>query len=51
MLDASRSVPVAQALLDPKNQQEFVDDIRWVNFQGLHVCGALSPGLCVTLYL
>ena len=28
VLDASRSVPVAQALLDPKNQQEFVEDIR-----------------------
>jgi 5-methyltetrahydrofolate--homocysteine methyltransferase len=29
VLDASRSVPVAQALLDPKNQLEFVEDIRW----------------------
>ncbi|GAB4815077.1 hypothetical protein N2152v2_002123 [Parachlorella kessleri] len=28
VLDASRSVPVAQALLDPKNKVEFADDIR-----------------------
>ena len=28
VLDASRSVPVAQSLLDPKNQIEFCEDIK-----------------------
>lgn len=27
-MDASRSVPVAQSLLDPRNQQEFIEDVR-----------------------
>ena len=28
VLDASRSVPVAQSLLDSKQREEFVEDIR-----------------------
>ena len=28
VLDASRGVPVAQSLLDPKQKEEFVEDIR-----------------------
>lgn len=32
VLDASRSVPVAQALLDPNRKEEFAEDIRRVGW-------------------
>ena len=44
VLDASRSVPVVQSLLDPKQKDEFIEDVRcvggWGEGGGLHMQSA-----------
>lgn len=44
VLDASRSVPVAQSLLDSKQREEFVEDIRWVGQGVPHYVQSLVLG-------